>query len=105
MINCKIEFLEEIGGKQLLCAKIERASSYWQTELYCLSVGFTEREYAEFLNKLDFKYDDGYGRQEVSGLIWYKDGTWSERGEDGGREWWQYKTCPDIPECLKKDNE
>jgi hypothetical protein len=30
------------------------------------------------------------------------DGTWSERGEYDGSEWWNYQKCPDIPSELKR---
>jgi len=51
----------------------------------------------DVLDKLDFDCDDGYGCQELVGNIWYTDGTWSERGEYDGAEWWEYKKCPEIP--------
>ena len=44
---------------------------------------------------LNFDYDDGYTEQELYGYIWYADGSWSDRGEWDGAEWWQYHTCPD----------
>jgi len=51
----------------------------------------------EVLPNLDFDYDDGYGGQKLYGNIWYTDGTWSERGEYDGAEWWVYKKCPTCP--------
>lgn len=50
----------------------------------------------EVLPLLDFEYDSGYGGQELFGTVWYTDGTWSERGEYDGSEWWEHKKCPDI---------
>jgi len=52
----------------------------------------------EVLPLLDFEYDNGYGGQELFGNVWYTDGTWSERGEYDGSEWWEHKVCPPIPE-------
>ena len=52
----------------------------------------------EVLPLLDFEYNNGFGGQNLFGHIWYTDGTWSERGEYDGAEWWEYKKCPDIPE-------
>lgn len=49
------------------------------------------------INHLDFEYDSGYGGQELYGTIWYEDGTWSERDEYDGSEWWEYRSCPEIP--------
>ena len=51
----------------------------------------------EVLPQLDFEYDSGYCRQELFGNVWYADGTWSERGEYDGSEWWEHKECPPIP--------
>jgi len=52
----------------------------------------------EVLPKLDFDYNDGYGSQELLGTIWFSDGTWSEREEYDGSEWWEYRLgCPDLP--------
>ena len=65
-----------------------------------LPVSYTQEQYDEFVNSLDFEYDDGYGGQELFGTIWYKDGTWSDRGEYEGSEWWNYQSCPDIPQEL-----
>ena len=51
----------------------------------------------EVLPLLDFEYYEGYGGQELFGNVWYADGTWSERGEYDGSEWWEHKMCPPIP--------
>ena len=48
------------------------------------------------IDKLDINYDDGYGTQEIFGFISFKDGTWMERGEYDGAEWWDYKKCPTV---------
>ena len=49
---------------------------------------------------LDFTYDDGFGGQQLDGQIWFKDGTWADRGEYDGSEWWQYHKCPQVPTFL-----
>jgi hypothetical protein len=49
----------------------------------------------EVLPLLNFEYDNGYGGQELFGYIWYEDGTWSDRGEYDGSEWWQHQVRPD----------
>ena len=51
----------------------------------------------EVLPNLDFDYDNNYGGQKLYGNIWYTDGTWSERKEYDGSEWWVYKKCPTCP--------
>lgn len=65
-----------------------------------LPVGFNTGELADFLKEIDFDYDDGWGTQEVFGLVWFDDGSWMERGEYDGSEWWEYRQTPDIPAYL-----
>ena len=67
-----------------------------------LKVGFTKADYDNFIKKLDVEYDDGYGGQELFGTIWLKDGTWMDRGEYDGSEWWNYQVCPKVPKELFK---
>ena len=68
-----------------------------------LKVDFTDEEYENFLNELDFKYDAGYGEQELYGKVWFKDNSWLERYEYDGSEGWDYKSYPNIPkECLRE---
>ena len=67
-----------------------------------LKEGYTPTEFVEFMNKLDFEYDAGYGGQELFGTVWLtEDGTWLERGEYDGSEWWNYMKCPSILDELK----
>lgn len=48
------------------------------------------------ITRLNVDYDPGYGDQELFGFIKYSDGTWSERGEYYGSEWWEYKAAPEY---------
>lgn len=102
MTNAKEEF---IGHTSAVKSKIKAVAIYtddWTPELKdCLKVGYTEDDFNNFLKRLDFKYDSGYGGQELYGMIWYEDGTWSERGEYDGSEWWDYRAVPIIPEEVK----
>lgn len=102
MTNAKEEFLEEVKGKELLCAEIRYEMSYDERDFqwFSLKRNYSEKDYKEFLSLLDFTYDDGYGGQELFGTIWYKDGTWSDRGEYDGSEWWEYRKVPEIPARL-----
>jgi hypothetical protein len=54
----------------------------------------------QVLPQLNFHYDEGYSSQHIFGTIWYTDGTWSERGEYDGSEWWVYRKCPSLPEGI-----
>jgi hypothetical protein len=96
MANCKKDFLDEVGTKIVKCAKIERGK-YEDAKVSILPFMFTKKQWIQFLADINYQYDDGYGVQEVFGTIWYKDGTWSERAEYDGSEWWAYKSCPPIP--------
>ena len=103
MSNCKDDFLKETNGLDILCAVIKRENDYLDDSegvVAKLPVGFTKNELSLFLSAIDYNYDSGYGGQEVFGTIWYKDGTWSERGEYDGSGWWEHKACPEIPESL-----
>ena len=46
------------------------------------------------IHDLDFEYSEGYGAQELFGLVLFNDGSWLERGEYDGSEWWEYKKTP-----------
>ena len=63
-----------------------------------LKVNYDERicifDSRESLDIEDRDYDSGFGGQELFGTITFKDGTWLERGEYDGSEWWEYKTTP-----------
>jgi hypothetical protein len=101
MTNAKAEFLEHVQGQQVICAEIQKGY-YEPSSVAVLRLGYSNEDYLEFLDKLDFFYDDGYGGQELYGTIWYADGTWSSRGEYDGSEWWEHNVCPDILDNLKE---
>lgn len=42
------------------------------------------------------EYDSGYGSQEWEGWVSFTDGTWIERSEYDGSEWWSHKSCPKL---------
>lgn len=49
------------------------------------------------IDLIDFKYDPGWGLQELFGTIRFKDGTWAERWEYDGSERWELKERPMLP--------
>ena len=102
MINAKDEFLEHVGERAVKCAALRFGPEYFPAECKFVNLRADHGavEWNLFLAQIDFRYDDGYGGQELFGNIWYHDGTWSERGEYDGSEWWEYKACPPIPEAL-----
>lgn len=92
-MNAKEEFLKETGDKFILCAEILSSKYYDDTgmnvlfnESEGLKIRYKAEDFAEFLRKLNFEYNNGYGGQTLFGTIWYADGTWSERGEYDGSE-------------------
>ena len=107
-MNAKLEFPGKFG--EVLCAYIDYSSSEYDLpdiervklnkELY-LKKHHTKEEFDQFLNKLDFEYDSGYGSQELHGIIWYTDGTYCDRYEYDGSESWSHHRCPDIPDSLE----
>lgn len=117
MRNAKAELIQHLTALQemkgrfipIKCAHIStERHSYWDNDSYInpppilLKEGYSVEEYKEFLNKLNFEYDNGYGGQELFGTIWLKEeGCWYERGEYDGSEWWEYRECPQVPSDLK----
>ena len=103
-MNAAIEF------KDFLLEKPRVICAYTQDVLYyinsiepariSLPLGYTETQWYEFLNELDFNYDNSYGSQKLGGVIWFEDGTWADRGEYDGSEWWNYHKCPQVPTFL-----
>lgn len=102
-MNAKIEFLKHINPffsiDGILCSQIRDIKSGLCA---ILTTGWDKKDLEDFLEKIDFEYDDGYGGQELYGTIWYIDGTWSSRVEYDGSEWWNYYSCPNIPIDLNR---
>lgn len=95
--------LELLEGKEIKCARITTGTNYYHNDerrTIVLKVGHDKEDYARFLNDLNFEYDDGYGTQKLHGIVWFKDGTWAERREYDGSEWWEERSLPDIPKEL-----
>lgn len=114
MTNAKEELINTLKGTESIvkCAYIKcERGSYWdnndkyiQPAPISLIEGYTLEEYEEFLKKLDFEYDAGYGGQELYGIVWLmEENTWLERGEYDGSEWWNFQECPPIPKTLMKE--
>ncbi len=94
-----LDLLEEVIV-DIHCAKVLLHTRYVhgdESKEVLLKVDHTPEELDEFLDGLDFDYDNGYGGQELFGTIWFVDGTYATRGEYDGSEWWEHHTCPEIP--------
>lgn len=99
-MNAKNELLEEVGKIRIKCAEIKYGPWGKPSQEFLLKVGYSENDLIEFLGNLDFEYDDGYGSQELDGTVWLQDGTWLDRGEYDGSEWWAHRMLPIIPHKL-----
>jgi hypothetical protein len=111
MRNAKQELLRAIEGKEVKCAIIRVEKDLMNeedpdniTRVFLLAVDYDTPELDELLNDLDFDYDAGYGLQRIYGTVWFTDGTWLDRGEYDGSEWWELQECPEIPKILIDQN-
>ena len=89
MINAQKELIEHIDGGEVEFVSIAFQKEYGSEPL------IIKGSLNDILPMLDFNYDNGYGGQELFGYIWFTDGTWSERREYDGSEWWERKERPD----------
>ena len=102
MANAKEEFLNMVKNEVVICATISYRNC-WDHKTgskHILPVTYTEEQYTAFIKSLDFEYDAGYGGQELFGTVWFKNGTWADRGEYDGSEWWEHHVCPVVPKEL-----
>jgi hypothetical protein len=91
-MNAKKELLNHIADRQVKYVQINHELDWGDSNIKI------EGTLEEVLPRLDFDYHNGYGHQELFGTIWYNDGSWSDRGEYDGMEWWQYQKRPPLPE-------
>lgn len=74
--------------------------------VYHLKSSRTSEEETEFLKGLQtIDYDEGYGSQELFGIIVFKDGSWMDRYEYDGSEHWVHNSCPEEPDWSDLNNE
>lgn len=99
-IKCAIVSTQDIGSNFGVGGNYGWVKSGEEDKTIKLKVGYSEQDYNKFLSDLDFEYDNGYGLQQVYGTIWFEDGTWAERGEYDGSEWWVIRKLPAVPNIL-----
>lgn len=117
MMNAKEELVAQLdriravrknSSISIKCATITKGRDYWEEvekNIYNLKEGYSLEEYKNFLDALNYEYDNGYGGQELYGTVWLtEENTWLSRGEYDGSEWWEYNRCPSIPEELKRED-
>lgn len=104
-MNARKEFIDFIKGKpRVIAAELEDVyySSDTKGKTWTLYPSYYEDDYKKFLKSIDFDYSDGYGSQELGGTIWFEDGTFADRGEYDGSEWWEYHKAPPLPTPTKE---
>lgn len=105
--RAELEGAVRMAKSRIVCATITPNCTFGQFDdepnsKINLMHNYTPEELEEFMNMLDFDYDDGYGMQYLDGIVWLENGTWLERGEYDGSEWWYLKSTPVIPAFLMK---
>lgn len=90
MENAYVEILHSTVSKHIIAIDI-----WWEDTVFKTDNVDDVPKILELLKAVD--YDDGYGGQELFGTIWLKDGSWYERAEYDGSEWWVHRVCPPLP--------
>ena len=96
MTNAKIEFLTETKKHTVIWASI----SFENKKTYKLLPGYTKKQYDNFLNFIDFEYDNDYSGQELCGVIMCENGVWFDRNDSDGYEWWEQHKPPKMENFL-----
>ena len=97
MTNLYDETIKAINGRKIAYAKIKVNNDILGDDAKYINLKpyHTCSERGEFYNSLrNINYDNGYGSQYVFGFVVFTDGTWIERKEYDGSEWWGSKRCP-----------
>jgi hypothetical protein len=94
-----LEELEDFPEKEISWARITTESVLnHKDETIVLKPNYTQEDKDNFFRSLNFEYDNGYGFQEIDGVIVFTDNTWMMRREYDGSEWWGYFGCPQWKE-------
>lgn len=84
-----LEWLEKVNWAYITCRDKH-------LQLKPIRTKEDEEAFLEGLKSID--YDNGYGGQELFGIVAYKDGDWLSRYEYDGAECWQYNKYPEEPD-------
>ena len=94
-MNAKEEFLIHTGLVTSNVNKIKCAEIQFGHDSYYLGTGWDKQEAKDFLDKIDFDYDNGYGTQNLYGVVWYED-RWLD---------WEYEWYDDHEYYLNQESE
>jgi hypothetical protein len=66
--------------------------------------GENSQSFDDFISNCNFEYNSSFGRAYINSNleIVFNDGSWLERGEYDGSEWWQYKKTSAKPKGVSK---
>lgn len=96
-------FLEETRGREVLCANllIDDDETFAQ-----LPLNYTPEDLDKFLDVINEDYDRSRDCAYTEGVIWYKDGSWSELCEEKYHEhlYWNFIERPKIPDYIQNPN-
>lgn len=99
----EVSKLWERIDKEILWAEISYAPEYFSDEEFILHSKRTKEDIVHFISFLHgIEYNPGYGTQHLYGTVVYKDGSWKERGEYDGSEWWEHRSIPEEPETKEE---
>ena len=91
---------EEIANKKGLIDYNHKISDEDFKELQKITI--KSNSLKDLLQKTkDYWYHKGYGAQYLFGHIVLKDGSWHQRKEYDGYEWWEYCQAPKTPSWVK----
>lgn len=98
MINAKEELLKALQRSGKSIEDIEFAGVYYNCSNYDIGeiggAGCVTEDTDFLLDFLNFSYDADFGMQYIDGYILFSDGSWLERREYDGAEWWKFMTLP-----------
>lgn len=92
-VKCIEIILTERVGDHLTKFVSQKVSKFYLKEQY------NQEELVDFLEALDFEYDDYTSMTKFHGNVWYTDGTWSHYTHSEYSSWHHY-ACPKITHDL-----
>lgn len=107
LMNAKKELLQVLKNKTIKCAVIYLKTRTCKKRID-LPINYTEAQYQEFLQKLDFEYfnERYYDGDRINGTIWLMsdkgENKWLTRIEHGFYDYWKIDSAPKISRNLFK---
>lgn len=102
-VNARTELERMVGALQVKYGRIVIGKSYADPPIRLEVRFYNHGEYLAMLPALNVEYDDGWGGQWLFGIVVFSDGTWLERGEYDGSEWWEHKQLPTQESVFSAD--